>query len=499
MSFRQLVACASLTMFFGSAATAATMRIGINDDPDPLDPALSRSYSARLVLTTFCAKLFDITPDLQVTPSLASGYEWSDDKLALTIKLRPGLKFDDGEPLDGEAVKYNFERNLTLPGSLRKTELISLKSVDVIDSTTVRLNLKEPQAPLPSILTDRAGMMISPKAGKALGDKFGNGPVCAGPFKFVSRVAQARMIFEKSPTYWDNANVHIDRVEFTPVTDTTVRLANLQSGQFDLIERVSPTDVAQIKSDKKLVLTVAPDLGFAYIQFNLGNGPRGKLLADQRLREAIDLSIDREALVKVAFQDAFIAGNQWVAPASYYFQKNVPVPKRDVAKAKALLKEAGQPNLTFKLITRPDRDYQVPAQVIQAMLADAGINMIIDTQENATGLNNGAKGDFDALFSVWSGRVDPDGNISLYNICGAANNMSRYCNDDLNKLINEARQIVDPAARKALYDKAAAIWMKDRPLLSLWYRQLFTAHSTKVQGFVPYPDGLVRLVNVKIQ
>jgi peptide/nickel transport system substrate-binding protein len=95
-------------------------------------------------------------------------------------------------------------------------------------------------------------------------------------------------------------------------------------------------------------------------------------------------------------------------------------PKRDVAKAKALLKEAGQPNLTFKLITRPDRDYQVPAQVIQAMLAEAGITMIIDTQENATGLNNGAKGDFDALFSVWSGRVDPDGNISLYNVCGGA-------------------------------------------------------------------------------
>lgn len=499
MSFRKLFTWASLVLLVSTAATAAPIRIGINDDPDQLDPALSRSYSARLVLTAFCAKLFDITPDLQVVPSLATGYEWSDDRQALTIKLRPGLKFADGEALDGEAVKYNFERNLSLPGSLRRTELISLKSVEVIDGTTVRLNLKEPQAPLPSILADRAGMMISPKAAKELGEKFGNGPVCAGPFKFVSRVAQSRIIFEKSPSYWDSANVNIDRVEFTPVTDTTVRLANLQSGQFDLIERVSPTDVDQIKRDKKLVLTVAPDIGFGYIQFNMANGPRGQLLADQRLREAIDLAIDRETLVKVAFNNAFIAGNQWVAPASYYYQKNIPVPKRDVAKAKALLKEAGQPNLTFKLITRPDRDYQVPAQVVQAMLAEAGINMIIDTQENATGLNNGAKGDFDALFSVWSGRIDPDGNISLYNVCGAAGNMSRYCNEDLNKLINEARGIVDPAARKALYDKAAAIWLKDRPLLALWYRQLFIAHSTKVKGFVAYPDGLIRLVNVKIQ
>ncbi|MFO1159058.1 MAG: hypothetical protein U1E60_09495 [Reyranellaceae bacterium] len=82
------------------------------------------------------------------------------------------------------------------------------------------------------------------------------------------------------------------------------------------------------------------------------------------------------------------------------------------------------------------------------------------------------------MFSVWSGRIDPDGNISLYNVCGAAGNMSRYRNEDLNKLINEARGIVDPAARKALYDKAAAIWLKDRPLLALWYRQPSIAHST---------------------
>jgi peptide/nickel transport system substrate-binding protein len=165
--------------------------------------------------------------------------------------------------MDAEAVKYNFERNLTLQGSLRKTELISVKSVEAVDPVTVKVNLKEPQAPLPSILTDRAGMMISPKVGKELGDKFGNGPVCAGPFKFVSRVAQARIIFEKNPTYWDAANVHIDRVEFTPVNDSTVRLANLQSGQFDLIERVSPTDVAQIKADTKLKLTSAPDIGYS--------------------------------------------------------------------------------------------------------------------------------------------------------------------------------------------------------------------------------------------
>lgn len=498
MSMRRFVIAGFISLLAYGNASAATIKIGLGDDPDQLDPALSRAFVARLVLNTFCAKLFDITPDLQVAPALATGYTWSDDRLALIIKLRPNLKFSDGEPMDAEAVKYNFERNLTLQGSLRKTELISVKSVEAVDPVTVKVNLKEPQAPLPSILTDRAGMMISPKVGKELGDKFGNGPVCAGPFKFVSRVAQARIIFEKNPTYWDAANVHIDRVEFTPVNDSTVRLANLQSGQFDLIERVSPTDVAQIKADGKLKLTTAPDIGYSYIVFNVANGPRSKVLADPRLREAIELSIDREQLVKVAFENLFIPGNQWVAPISPYYEKNLPLPKRDVARAKALLKEAGQPNLTFKMITRPDRDFQVPAQIIQAMLAESGINLVIDTQENVTGLNNGAKGDFEALFSFWSGRPDPDGNISLYNVCDAGANMAKYCDQEMNKILSQARQEVDEPVRKKLYDQAAAIFRRDRQMLPLWYRNIFIAHRATVQSFVPYPDGLVRLVNVKL-
>jgi peptide/nickel transport system substrate-binding protein len=202
--------------------------------------------------------------------------------------------------------------------------------------------------------------------------------------------------------------------------------------------------------------------------------------------------------VKVAFENLFIPGNQWVAPISPYYQKDVPLPKRDVARAKALLKEAGQPNLTFKMITRPDRDFQVPAQIIQAMLAESGINLVIDTQENVTGLNNGAKGDFEALFSFWSGRPDPDGNISLYNACDAGANMSKYCDQEMNKLISRrARKSTSQRERNSTM-RPPRSWRKDRPLIALWYRNIFIAHRATVQGFVPYPDGLVRLVNVKL-
>ncbi len=124
--------------------------------------------------------------------------------------------------------------------------------------------------------------------------------------------------------------------------------------------------------------------------------------------------------------------------------------------------------------------------------------MIVDTQENVTGLNNGAKGDFDALFSFWSGRVDPDGNIGHYTLCDGSANSSKYCDPEMDKLLIQARQKVDPAERKVFYDQIGRKFIKDKPIISLWYRQLFIAHTTKVQGFVAYPDGLVRLVGVKM-
>ena len=136
-------------------------------------------------------------------PQLATGYEWSADSKTLTIKLRHGVTFHDGEKLDAAAVKFNIERHKTMPGSNRRGELAPVASVDVVDPTTVRLNLSAPFSPLLAQLADRAGMMVSPKAAQAAGDKFGAKPVCSGPFKFVERVAQDRIVLERYAGYWN--------------------------------------------------------------------------------------------------------------------------------------------------------------------------------------------------------------------------------------------------------------------------------------------------------
>src|SRR5437868_4386002 len=290
---RSAVTAAALLLSFEAGALAETaLRIGIAQDPDILDPSIGRTYVGRIVFSAFCDKLFDIDEKLNIVPQLALSYESSADGKEMTIKLRPGVKFHDGEPLDAQAAKFSIERHMTLPTSFRKSELASVDHVEVVDPLTIKLVLKTPFAPLITQLTDRSGMMVSPKAAKEAGDKFGLHPVCAGPYKFVERVQQDRMVFEKFADYWNKDNVFIDKVVLLPIVDATVRLANLRSGALDLIERVLATDIKEVRADTRLKLSTALELGYQGIDINVGNGERAKnpLGSSAKVRQAFSLA-----------------------------------------------------------------------------------------------------------------------------------------------------------------------------------------------------------------
>src|SRR6476469_9687397 len=396
----------------GLATAQTTLRIGLAEDPDVLDPTLARTYVGRIVFASFCDKLFDIDEKLNIVPQLALSHETSADGKEVTIRLRPGVKFHDGEPLDAEAAKFSLERHLTLSGSFRKPELAALDRVEVVDPLTIKLVLKSPFSPLIAQLTDRAGMMVSPKAAKEAGDKFGLHPVCAGPYKFVERVQQDRIVFEKFADYWNKDNVFIDRVVFLPIVDATVRLANLKSGGLDLIERLLATDIKAVQSDPKLKLSTAIELGYQGVTLNIGNDKaKGPLSQSAKVRQALDLSIDREAINQVVFNGEFKPGNQWVSPDHPYYQKDFPVQKRDVAKAKALLKESGAAlPVSVDLMVPNGPENEAVAQVIQSMAAEAGFDIKIRVTEFATSLKQAEAGEYQAFMLAWSGRVDPDGN-----------------------------------------------------------------------------------------
>src|SRR6202790_5334680 len=322
------IAAALLLSLDAGVQAQTTLRIGLAEDPDILDPTLGRTYVGRIVFAAFCDKLFDIDEKLNIVPQLALSQETSADGKEVTIKLRPGVKFHDGEPLDAEAAKFSLERHLTMQGSFRKPELAALDHVDVVDPLTIKLVLKTPYSPLIAQLSDRAGMMISPKAAKEAGDKFGQHPVCAGPYKFVERVQQDRMVFEKFADYWNKQNIFIDRGVFLPIAAATVRLANLKSGGVDLIERVLATDIKDVRADSRLKLSTALELGYMGLTINIGNDKnKGGLSQSEKVRQALDLSIDREAINQLVFNGEFTPGNQWVSPGHSYYQKAFPIPK----------------------------------------------------------------------------------------------------------------------------------------------------------------------------
>src|SRR5437764_3184052 len=273
-NMRLAAAAALVALSCGTAAAQSHLRIGLAEDPDVLDPTLARTYVGRIVFASICDKLFDIDEKLNIVPQLALGQETSADGKAVTIKLRPGVKFHDGEPFNAEAAKYSLERHLNMKGSFRKPEIGSIDKVEIVDPMTIRLVLKEPFSPLLAQLTDRAGMMVSPKAADAAGDKFGLKPVCAGPYKFVERVQQDRIVVEKFADYWNKDQVFIDKITYLPIVDTSVRLANLRSGGIDLTERILATDIPTVRADPKLKLANSVSLAWFGLMINQDNGPK---------------------------------------------------------------------------------------------------------------------------------------------------------------------------------------------------------------------------------
>jgi len=499
---RKAAISAALLLALGVSAHAqTTLRIGLAEDPDILDPTLARTYVGRIVFASFCDKLFDIDEKLNIVPQLALSHETSADGKEVTIKLRPGVKFQDGEPFDAEAAKFSLDRHVNFPGSFRKPELAALDHVDVVDPLTIKLVLKSPFSPLIAQLADRAGMMVSPKAAKAEGDKFGQHPVCAGPYKFVERVPQDRIVFEKFADYWNKDNVHIDRIVYLPLVDATVRLANLKSGGLDLIERLLATDIKQVQSDPKLKLAGAIELGYQGITLNIGKDKaKGPLSQSAKVRQALDLSIDRDAINQVVFNGEFKPGNQWVNPDHPYYQKDFPVRGRDVAKAKALLKEAGvTPPVSVDFMVPKGAETEAVAQVVQSMAAEAGFDMKIRVTEFATSLKQAEAGDYQAYMLAWSGRVDPDGNSYVFLKSNAPQNYSAWSNPEADKALDGARLVTDQAQRKAIYQKLAKLVLDEEPILYIYHRRILIAHTTKLEGYKQMPDGLVRVVGLTLK
>jgi peptide/nickel transport system substrate-binding protein len=490
-----LLGAIAALVFSAHLAGAATLRIGMTTDPDTLDPAESGSFIALQVTGAMCDKLLDVDPDLNYVPMLATQWTWSDDRRALTLKLRPRVVFQDGEPFDAEAVKWNIIRYQTSPRSKRISQLKPVTGVTVIDPLTVRLELAAPYAPLLMLLADRPGMMMAPQATAAAGANVTANPVCAGPYQFVSQVAQDKIILKRNPRYWDPSKALLDEVQFVTIPDATMRLTSLRTGQLELIERVAPTDLDTLRGDPNLKLIREPGLGYQALQINLNHGPRSEnpLAKDPLVREAFEESIDRDVINQVVFSGQYSPDNQPEPVGGTYFDPDFPVEH-----AKALLKQSGTLHPSFTMQVPNDPVSAQVAEVIQSMSAEAGFAMNVQLVEAVSLFAAADRGDFQVSFSIWSGRPDPDQNISIWAASNGFLNRGLYSNPKLDTLLDQAAATIDRDERVSLYRQAAAIYLKDRPYLFLYHYTWLWGASTKLAGFVPYPDGVIRLRGVHL-
>lgn len=498
MSIKPIATLAAALLLSASWVHAQDLRIGLAEDPDILDPDQSRTFVGRIVYASLCDKLVEITPALEIVPMLATGWSWSDDGMTLTMTLRDDVTFHDGEPFNAEAVAYNINRSQTLDESRRKSEVASISGTNVVDDYTIEIMLANPDATLLAQFADRSGMMVSPKAASEMGIEFGAAPVCAGPFSFTERVQQDRIVLTKFDGYYKADQINFDTVTFLPITDDTVRLANLRAGDVDMIERLAATDVASVSADSNLQMEQAVSLGYQGLTVNVGNGDKAQnpFGQDKLVRQALSLSIDREVLNQVVFEGAFAAGNQPYPPTSPWYNASIPMPARDIDAAKALLAEAGVENPTVEIQVSTNPVAQQVVQVVQAMASEAGITVSIVAKEFATLLSEQSAGAYEISQIGWSGRVDPDGNIHQFVTCEGGINDSGYCNPEVDALLDGARVSNDIAERKANYDAALAILNEDLPLIYLYHQTWIWAMGNDIDGYTPYPDGMIRLSGV---
>jgi len=482
-------------------AHADTLRIGMLGDPATLDPAQSSSINDRVAFAAFCDKLIDLDEKLAYVPQLATAWTWGADGLSLALKLREGVVFHDGTPFDAEAVRFNLERYKTASYSRRKTELKPVRAVTVVDSHTVRLDLSEPYVPLLAQLADRSGMMVSPKAARELGEKLATHPVCAGPYRLVEWVAQDRIVFDKFEQYWNKGAIGIDRVVYLPLPDDTVRLANLRSGGLQIIERVAPTDVPAVRSDARVRLSAAPSIGYRLLSINTNKGPAANtaLGTSAKLREAFELSLDREAINQVAFDGAFVPSNQPEPPGSPFYDNELPVPPRDVARAKAIVAARGKNRVPVTLLVSTDPLDGRVAEIIQAMAGEAGFDVKIEVIESTSLLARLKSGNYEMALLIWSGRPDPDANIAMWVACDGFVNWGAFCDPKLDEMLKRARSTAETNERARLYAQAAAIYLSARPYIFLYHLKWYWGLSAKLDGFVPHPDGIIRLTGLHLR
>lgn len=495
---RQAVLAAAI---FGSLASASAWAakdvvIAVGSNFTSLDPYDANDTLSQAVAKSFYQGLFGFDKNMKLENVLADSYTVSKDGLVYTIKLHPGVKFQDGTDFNAAAVKVNFDRASNPDNHLKRYNLFkNIASTEAVDDTTVKITLKEPFSAFINILAHPSAVIISPAALTKYGKEIGFHPVGTGPYTLEQWNQTDFVKVKKFDGYWKKGEPKLDTITWRPVVDNNTRAAMLQTGEADLAFPVPYEQAALLEKNPKLDLVAAPSILHRYISFNVTQKPFDNV----KVREAINYAINKQALIKVAFAGYAVPSEGPLPQGIEYAAKFKPWPY-DPAKAKQLLKEAGYPDgfTTTLWSSHNNSTAQKVLQFTQQQLAQVGIKVTVtamDAAQRAAQVENVGQKDagIRMFYTGWSASTgEADWALSpLFSTQAAPPkqfNTAFYSNAQVDKDLSDALKTTDKAEKAKLYaDAQKQIWT-DAPWAFLVTERLVSAKNKRLTGFYVMPD-----------
>lgn len=491
-----LAAGLATSVLAAPAFAAKDVVVAVASNFTTLDPYDANDTLSQAVAKSFYQGLFGLDKEMKLQNVLAESYTVSDDGLVYTIKLHPGVKFQDGTDFNAEAVKVNLDRASNPENHLKRYNLYkAIAKTEAVDANTVKITLKQPFSAFINILAHPATAMISPAALKKYGKEIGFHPVGTGPYQLDTWNQTDFVKVKKFDGYWKQGLPKLDTITWRPVVDNNTRAAMLQTGEAQFAFPIPYEQAGVLEKNDKLELVASPSIMQRYLSMNVTQKP----FDNPKVREAINYAINRQALVKVAFAGYATPAEGVVPPSIDFAEKYKPWPY-DPAKARELLKEAGYPN-GFETTLWSSHNHSTAQKVLQftqQQLAQVGIKVKVtamDAGQRAAEVEG--KGQKESgvrmFYTGWSASTG-EADWALSPLFASSNwpptlfNTAFYSNPQVDKDLTEALKTTNRDDKAKLYKDAQDTIWKENPWVPLVVEKLVSAHSKNLSGFYVMPD-----------
>lgn len=467
-------------------------------DAITLDPHKTNDSASANPMQQVYNTLVDLTPDMEIVPSLATEWKQVDD-LTWEFKIREGVKFHNGEELKASDVKFTYDRLLDpATGAAPAFLLAAVDEVKVVDDYTVQIISKESFAPLVYNLTHIGTAILNEKAVTEAGDQYGQSPVGTGPFKFVSWKKDSKITFETYEDYF-NGPASVEQVEFRIIPEAATSVAELKTGGIDIMFDLPSQHIKQFENSDSVVVDKVPSFTIKYLGFNTQEKP----FNDPLVRKAMNYATNKEAIVKAAYQGTAVQQKSPLAPGLNGYNDTLEGYEYNPEKAKELLAEAGYADGFNSTLYISDKDIDAKlGTILQAQLKEVGVNVELQVMEWGAFLDETSKGVPMYVLS-WT-TVTGDADNGLYAMFhsknfGGPGNRSFYKNEEVDSLLDKGRTESDPEARKAHYEKAQEIIVNDAVWDFLAVSENIVAVSKNVEGFENMPTANYKFYGVSLK